>query len=328
MADVKQGWTAAGGLILAAATGFPGFVQAAPPRSVVQLAPQRTAPRRPYDAPPPSKSAPIESIPIESLRIESPRVESASRKSAPNELKRNKSTPGESTPGESKAVESAYILSTPLEPNCGAAECKRKHSRPIAQWWERHKAHCRDKLWGYPEEFVPAQLGAAVADNVSRQVARAQEARMVVYQYDFLPMSYELKPRARMALAKYGEWASHGAGPVFIEPTPGHPDLDEARRLAVWREMQCGPFAIPPEMIAIGCSEILGLRGGEALLVDKNLMMQTSSRGTAMGGGGGGLLGGGMGGGMGGMSGMSGMSGGMSGGSTSSGSTGSTGMGY
>ncbi|HVW38063.1 MAG TPA: hypothetical protein VHB99_12185 [Pirellulales bacterium] len=309
MADVKQGWTAARGLILAAATGFPSLAHAAPPRSVVQLAPQRTAPRRAYDAPP-SKSATIESIPIESLPVESLPVEPAPKKSMPDESKRFKTAP---------------VESTPIEPDCRAADCRHKRSRPIAQWWERHKAHCRDKLWGYPEEFVPAQLGAAVADNISRQVARAQEARMVVYQYDFLPMSYELKPRARMALAKYGEWASHGAGPIFIEPTLGHPDLDEARRLAVWRELQCGPFAIPPEMIAVGCSEILGVRGGEALLIDKNLMMQTSARGTAMGGGGGGgLLGsGGVGGGM-----AGGMAGGMSSGGTSGGSTGSTGMGY
>jgi hypothetical protein len=324
MADVKQGWTAARGLLLAAATGFPALAHAAPPRAVVELAPQRIPPPlrsrgapRPKAAPAgrsmPGMSPPTESIPIESLPIESLRVEPPPARSMPVEPDRPKAAPIVSPP----------VQSLPIEPDCRAAECKHKRSRPIAQWWERHKAHCRDKLWGYPEEFVPAQLGAAVADNVSRQVARAQEARMVVYQYDFLPMSYELKPRARMALAKYGGWASHGAGPIFIEPTPGHPDLDEARRLAVWREMQCGPFAIPPEMIAIGCSEILGLRGGEALLVDKNLMMQTSSRGTAMGGGGGGLLGGG---GLGGS--MGGMSGGMSGGSTSSGSTGSTGMGY
>lgn len=325
MAEVKQGLSAAGGLILAAATGFQGLVQAAPPRNVVQLAPQRTASRRAYVAPPPSKSTPIESIPIETLPVESLRAESAPRKSTSNDSMRVGSATVESAPDESKPVDSSGIRSTSSEPGCRAADCQRQHRRPIAQWWERHKAHCRDKLWGYPEEFVPAQLGAAVADNISRQVARAQEARMVVYQYDFLPMSYELKPRARMALAKYGEWASHGAGPIFIEPTLGHPDLDEARRLAVWRELQCGPFAIPPELIAIGCSEILGVRGGEALLIDKNLMMQTSARGTAMGGGGGGgLLGaGGVGGGM-----AGGMGGGMSSGGASSGSTGSTGMGY
>jgi len=263
----------------------------------------------------PSISSPKKPIPIESLPTESLRIDSLPARSTPAASNRIKKAP----------IVSPSVQSASIEPDCRAADCQHKRSRPIAQWWERHKARCRDKLWGYPEEFVPAQLGAAVADNISRQVARAQEARMVVYQYDFLPMSYELKPRARMALAKYGEWASHGAGPVLIEPTPGHPGLDEARRLTVWREMQCGPFAIPPEMIAIGCSEILGVRGGEALLIDKNLMMQTSSRGTAMGGGGGGgLLGaGGVGGGM-----AGGMGGGMSSGGTSSGSTGSTGMGY
>ena len=318
MADVKQSWTAAGGLLLAAAAGFQTLAHAAPPRAVVELAPQRIVPPR-------SKSAKIESIPIEPLPVESLRAGAGPRKSTSNDSMHLRSAPVESSPGEPKPVESSGIGSTSIEPDCRAAGCQHQRSRPIAQWWERHKGRCRDKLWGYPEEFVPAQLGAAVADNISRQLARAQEARMVVYQYDFLPMSYELKPRARMALAKYGEWASHGAGPIFVEPTLGHPDLDEARRLAVWRELQCGPFAIPPEMVAIGCSEILGVRGGEALLIDKNLMMQTSARGTAMGGGGGGgLLGaGGVGGGM-----AGGMGGGMSSGGTSSGSTGSTGMGY
>jgi hypothetical protein len=317
MADLKQGWTAAGGLILAAAAGWPALGYGAPPRSVVQLAPQRIAPaRRPAGISGPKDSSPVESLPMERLPVEPVPI------APPTNAERLK----ESKLIEPPPKEIVHVPTPPAEPHRHSEQCRPQRNRPIAQWWERCKAHCRDKAWGYPEEFVPAPLGAAVADNALRQIARAQTTRMVLYQYDFLPMSDQLKPRSRFALAKFGEWASHGAGPVLVEPTPGHPELDEARRLAVWHEMQHGPFAVPPEMIAIGCPEVLGLRGGEALLVDKNLMMQTSSRGTAMGGGGaGGLLGGGMGG-MGGMSG--GMGGGMGGSSSSGGSSGSTGMGY
>lgn len=259
MADAKQGWTAAGGWILAAATGLPTSAHAAPPRAIVELAPEH---RPAAAAPSPSKFA---------ARM----------------TQRREPVLVESQPAESLRIESTPVQPPPIDPECRTAESPCQRNRPVAQWWQRCKAHCRDKFWGYPEEFVPAPLGAAVADNVSRQAARGQAARMVLYQYDFLPMSDQLKPRGRLALARVGEWASHGAGPVLIEPTPGRPDLDEARRRVVWREMQHGPFAIPPEMIVMGCSEIVGLRGGEALLVDKNLLMQTSARGTAMGGGGG-----------------------------------------
>ncbi|HUY87711.1 MAG TPA: hypothetical protein VMV10_03145 [Pirellulales bacterium] len=166
---------------------------------------------------------------------------------------------------------------------------------------------------------MPAPLGAAVDASASLQVARGQIARMVVRQYDFLPMSDQLKPRSKADLLKYGAWACHGAGPLFIEPTPGRPDLDIARRLAVWNELQQGPFALPPELIAIGCPDVGGLRGAEAIVIERSLIMQTSSRGTTAGGGGGGSLLGGR---------AQGGSGGTTGSSMSSGSTGGGGGGY
>ena len=280
MADVKQSLTAAGSLLLAAATGLPA------------LALERSS-RRPA-IPPPEQTAPSPEEVAPRLERIPPRV--------PPEVSET----------------------TPVEPDCEAVEAPRQRFRPFAEWRERRKAHCRDAMWGYPEEFEPRPLGAAVNAIAEQQVARGQEARMVLYQFDFLSMSDQLKPRGKAGLAKMAEWMSHGAAPLLIEPTPGRPDLDAARRAAVWRELQCGPAAVPIEMIAIGRPDVLGLRGGEALIVDKNLMMQTSSRGTAMGGGGGGATmgGGGMGGGMG-----AGMTGGASGGS-SSGSTGSSSTGY
>ena len=276
MAEVKQSLTAAGSLLLAAATGLPA------------LGLERSS-RRPT-VPPPEQATP-------SPEQIAPRLES---------------------------IAPEVSETSPIEPDCEAIEAPRPRFRPFAEWRQRRKAHCRDVMWGYPEEFEPKPLGAAVNAIAEKQVARGQEARMVLYEYDFLPSSDQLKPRGKTGLAKMSEWMAHGAAPLLIEPTPGRPDLDEARRAAVWRELQCGPAAVPLEMIVIGRPDVLGLRGGEALLVDKNLMMQTSARGTAMGGGGGGGLmgGGGMGGGMG-----AGMTGGVSGG-TSSGSTGSSGTGY
>lgn len=229
---------------------------------------------------------------------------------------------GFSTPLEAMPVEIMPVEAMPAEASCPVKQPRRKRSKPVSQWWERCKARCRERSWGYPEEFEPAPLGAAVNANASMQTAQGQVARMVLRHYDFVPTTDQLKPRSKAALLKYGEWACHGAGPLLIEPTPGRPDLDEARRVAVLNELHQGPFALPPELIAIGIPGGGGLRGAEALVVERNLIMQTTSRGSSSGGGGGGgsLLGGG---------GMPG--GGMQGGGMSSGSTGgagSTGGGY
>lgn len=292
MAEIKQSLTAAGSLLLATAAGIPAFAQERHSSRIVAPAIEQLAP----------SGVSGFSTPLEAAPVETPPVKAAPVKAAP--------------------VKAAPFEEFPAGASCPVQQPRRKRSKPVAQWWERHKARCRDRAWGYPEEFIPAPLGAAVNANASLQTAQGQVSRMVLRHYDFLPLTDQLKPRSKIALLKYGEWACHGAGPLLIEPTPGRPDLDEARRVAVLNELHHGPFALPPELIAIGIPGGGGLRGAEALVVERNLIMQTTSRGSSSGGGGGGgsLLGGG------GMPGGGTMGGGMS--SGSSGGAGSTGGGY
>jgi len=159
--------------------------------------------------------------------------------------------------------------------------CEPSRTGAMTRW----RNHCHDKLWGYPGEFIDAPLGASVRAHVSVQVVAGQAARMALYQYDFVPMTAQLKPRGRAGLAQIAEWTLCIPAPVFVEPTPGRPDLDEARRQSVWRELAAGGYRVPGERIVIGYPSPLGLGGAESLILDRNRLAQTLSRGAGAGGG-------------------------------------------
>lgn len=304
-----------------------------PPAKRLVPALNPAAASQPSRLPPVNRNLPLESGPKSAASTQTSQAPALNRDSPPTNVlapapksaastqsRRNVLPQGELPPprpvaSAREAVAPAHPLTVhgdlpaPAPPAPSAALGKRGPG-PITRWWLRCRDRCRDAYWGYPEEFEDARLGASVAAHASMQTIRGQGARMALYQYDFLPQSDQLKPRGRATLVHIAECAPRCIGPVFIEPTPGRPDLDEARRLAVWEELQGGPFAIPSEQIVIGTPVSHGLGGADAILMDKNRLQQTSSRGATAGGGGGGLLGG-MGGGIGG--GGAGMSTGMSG---------------
>lgn len=150
----------------------------------------------------------------------------------------------------------------------------------------RFKQRCQAKYWGYPEEFREPPLGAMVVNYQMTQIANGQAARMGLYQYDFLPGSSELNARGKFELAKIGMRASTNTVPVFIEPTPESPELDELRRQFVWRELSMNQCTIPLERVIIGRPNIRGLDAADSLLIDRNRLGLTLSRGISAGGGG------------------------------------------
>lgn len=154
-------------------------------------------------------------------------------------------------------------------------------SGPIEQWNRRCIARAQDRFWGYPEEFVDAPLGGALEAHLSLQVLNGQAARMVLYQYDFFPLSNQLKPRGKAELARIAAWLPQTFCPVLVEPTPGRPELDEERRNAVWQELGNGPYPIPSDRVVVGRPGTRGLAGDEALVIDRNRLMQTLSRGAS-----------------------------------------------
>jgi hypothetical protein len=150
----------------------------------------------------------------------------------------------------------------------------------------RFKQRCQAKYWGYPEEFCEPPLGAMVQGFQMIQIANAQAARMGLYQYDFLPDSDQLNTRGKAQLARIGACLPMNGFPIFIDPTPSNPELDELRRQAAWRELALQHGPIPIERIVIGRPNIRGLDAPDALVIDRNRLGLTSSRGVGAGGGG------------------------------------------
>ncbi|MSR59214.1 MAG: hypothetical protein EXS05_16485 [Planctomycetaceae bacterium] len=190
-------------------------------------------------------------------------------------------------------------------PVCYEPYCPPRRLGAIARWRQRCRAHAQDKYWGYPEEFQDAPLGTMVNAHIAASVARGQAARMVLHQFDFFPDSDQLKPRGKTQVAKIGTWLSMNPFPVLVEPSGIDPQLDEARRLAVWHELAGCPCPIPSERVVVAYAPSRGLEGVEAQIIDRNRLSQTAARGVG-GGGGGGAGGAGGGSGAAGSSGMSG----------------------
>jgi len=163
--------------------------------------------------------------------------------------------------------------------------CPPRRQGAFARWRQQYRDHVRDKFWGYPEEFHDVPLGASVAAHASTQIAGGQAAQRVLYHYDFHPMSDRLNVRGNAQLAKIGRQLQLGRCPIFVEPTLDRPDLDEARRISVSRELAIGPIPIASEWVVIGRPGPVGLGGAEALVIDRNRLSLTTSRGIGTGGG-------------------------------------------
>jgi hypothetical protein len=185
--------------------------------------------------------------------------------------------PAESEPAvaeEAPAPSANGLKPLPAQPvqygQYGVQDCPPYREGPIRRWRRRHKAHCQDTLWGYPEEFQDAPLGASVQANIQVQATKGQAARMVLYQYDFVPGSDRLKPRGKLQA-------------VVVEPSGRGPKLDEARRQAVWHEFTSEQILIPAERVIVARPLGGGLDGPAAALMQNNLDKQTTARGVAGG---------------------------------------------
>lgn len=150
----------------------------------------------------------------------------------------------------------------------------------------RFKSHCRAKYWGYPEEFCEPPLGAMAQGQEMTMIQNGRAARMGLYQYDFYPDSAQLTERGRAQLYKIAMWLPTNCFPVFVEPTPAHPELDGLRRQAIWNELSTNFLLIPSERVIVGRPIIRDLGSVDSLLIDRNRLGLTASRGIAAGGGG------------------------------------------
>jgi hypothetical protein len=137
----------------------------------------------------------------------------------------------------------------------------------------------QDCFLGYPEEFRSPPLGYFLHQNFRTEVANADAAFMVLYQYDFVDGGTALNVHGQDKLARIAALLPRNFAPVVIERLPCAPGLAEARRLAVLDELAHGPFPVPPERVVVGPPIAGGLNGVDAAHVYENLLIQTQRQG-------------------------------------------------
>jgi hypothetical protein len=173
-------------------------------------------------------------------------------------------------------------LDTPMPPGWGFPP----PARPLP-CGPRAKHNLQDCFLGYPEAFRSPPLGYFLYQNFRTEVANAEAARMVLYQYDFVDGGTTLNLHGQDKLARIAALLPRNFAPVVIERLPCAPGLAEARRLAVLDELAHGPFPVPPERVVVGAPIATGLSGVDAALVYENLLIQTQRQGVKAGLGGG-----------------------------------------
>lgn len=195
---------------------------------------------------------------------------------------------GASTAGMGIAQDNVQQLGT-------APCCAEVTAKPSC--WARLRHCLQDCFLGYREEFEAPPLGHYLYLHGQTEVANGDAARMVLYHYDFIDGSDQLKPRGKYQLSKIAALLPQIFNPIIIEMTPDAPGLDEARRVTVVQELANSPFPVPAERVVIGRPIAVPLQGVEATRIYRNLLLNTesgglrSSAGAGRAGGGGGALG-------------------------------------
>ena len=109
--------------------------------------------------------------------------------------------------------------------------------RKSRSWkWRRTQG----KFWGYPEEFEPRPLGSSIYETNKIMVANGALARLVLYNYDFLPGTSELSPRGIDQLDRFVPQLAASPFPLIVERTTPDLALSESRRYAVLARLARG----------------------------------------------------------------------------------------
>ena len=177
---------------------------------------------------------------------------------------------------------------TPITPTPSpVCTCGDRRGLSRLRW---HRTHCRRthqaKWIGYPEEFNEWQLGRSLYNHGNIQVANAEAAGMIFYDFDFVDGTRELNRRGREKLGAIVEALPTNFSTVAIEPTPHTPGLDQARRLAILSQLATSPFPVPGERVVVATPKPRGRGGAESLLVERNRLTSVVGGGALAGTGG------------------------------------------
>ena len=135
------------------------------------------------------------------------------------------------------------------------------------------------RFWGYPEEFEPRPLGAALYEANMIQVANAAEVGLVLHRFDFLDGSNELNARGLDQLAKLAAQLSVSPFPLIVERTPEDPGLAESRRFVVLARLARGPVPVTSDRVLVGVPKAFGLSGTDAQVIAGNSLGRTQGYG-------------------------------------------------
>jgi hypothetical protein len=117
-------------------------------------------------------------------------------------------------------------------------------------------------------------------------ISKGDEARMVLYDYDFENGSAKLTCRGTEQIKKIARMVPENFYSVRVAPARNcNEDLDVKRRDAVWKELS-RLVAIPAERVITDRAPSRGLAGREAIKVEANLLRATEAKGNIVGAGG------------------------------------------
>jgi hypothetical protein len=165
---------------------------------------------------------------------------------------------------------------------------------PAAPCLSREELECLKKRrkYGFPDQFIAPPLGHSVYEHFGTQVRNGVIGRMIFNHYDFIGDTDQLNQRGRDKLSEMAVLAARYEGGILIERTTLTPQLDEARRKRVARELaEIGGAGLAARVV-VGRPSTLGLQGKEIELIQGNLLYQTRNGGASATGAGGSPAGG------------------------------------
>lgn len=104
------------------------------------------------------------------------------------------------------------------------------------------------------------------------QVSNGEAARMVLYDFDFVPGQANLTPRGTRQLAKFADLLQQTPHPLIIQPSSEYPGLDEIRRNQVLCVLATMNLYIAEDRLIVRTPSSRGLDGIDAERIHAGLM--------------------------------------------------------
>lgn len=165
------------------------------------------------------------------------------------------------------------------------SHCTEAGGGRLAGWLDRKRAEMRDKVTGYPHEFLRPPLGMAMHGVLAQQRMQVQASRTTLYRCDFIPGSSELNTSGWSRLVRISRQLQRNPGPLLIETSEKSAALDQARKAEVIEGLASLQHPLPPELVQIIGGSEHGLDSDSGLLMNQNRLQQTRSQGSGTGGG-------------------------------------------